>query len=177
MMGGAGRWSCEAQTVAIRHSNPLPQVHGPRTGQNSTNTDWAAGNAESRTWVRAPLSDRALVLGSRSPGLSKIVQEPRARFHVARWGVFCHQGQVTKPPAPSQVSLSDSTVSLDLPDAALYLDVRFCFSPTRLSHVKIHGSCQVRLASHMVPTSSLFNQALKARDAGVDACSGGSDRK
>jgi hypothetical protein len=40
--------------------------------------------------VRALLSDRALVLGSRSPGLSKIVQEPRARFKVAKWRVVCH---------------------------------------------------------------------------------------
>ena len=175
MMGGPGPWSC-GSTVAIRHSNPCYWSTDRGPGKIIQHR-LGSGNAESWTWVRAPLSDRALVLGSRSTGLGKVVQEPRARFHVARWGVFCHQGQVTKPPAPSQVSLSDSTVSLDLPDAALYLDVRFCFSPTRLSHVKIHGSCQVRLASHMVPTSSLFNQALKARDAGVDACSGGSDRK
>ena len=48
--------------------------------------------------MRAPLSDRALVLGSRSKGLSKMVQEPRARFHVPEWGAFCHwTGMQTRP--------------------------------------------------------------------------------
>ena len=57
-----------------------------------------AGNTLGRTRVRAPLSDRALVLGSRSKGLSKMVQEPRARFHVPEWGAFCHwTGMQTRP--------------------------------------------------------------------------------
>ena len=33
-------------------------------------------------------SDSALALGPRSVGLGKVVQEPRARFHVAKWGGF-----------------------------------------------------------------------------------------
>jgi hypothetical protein len=32
----------------------------------------------------------AVALGSRSTGLGKMVQEPRAGFHVAKWGVFRH---------------------------------------------------------------------------------------
>ena len=43
-----------------------------------------------RSTVRALLSARAVVLGSRSTDLGKIVQEPQARFKVAKWGVFCH---------------------------------------------------------------------------------------
>ena len=31
-----------------------------------------------------------VALGPRSPGLGKVVQEPRARFYVAEWGVLCH---------------------------------------------------------------------------------------
>jgi hypothetical protein len=50
-----------------------------------------------RSTVRALLSARAVVLGSRSmghgpraTGLGKMVQEPRARLKVSKWGVFCH---------------------------------------------------------------------------------------
>ncbi len=35
-------------------------------------------------------SDSALALGPQSMGLGKVVQEPRARFYGAKWGVFCH---------------------------------------------------------------------------------------
>jgi hypothetical protein len=31
-----------------------------------------------------------LALGSQSSGLGGMVEEPRARFHVAKWGVFRH---------------------------------------------------------------------------------------
>ena len=31
-----------------------------------------------------------MALGSRSTGLGKMVQEPRAGFHVAKWRMFCH---------------------------------------------------------------------------------------
>ena len=31
-----------------------------------------------------------MILGFWSTGLGKVVQEPRARFEVAKWGVFCH---------------------------------------------------------------------------------------
>ena len=36
------------------------------------------------------IADSAVTLGSRSTGLGKMVQEPQARFYVAKWGVFCH---------------------------------------------------------------------------------------
>ena len=36
------------------------------------------------------MSDGASALGSQSSGLGGMVEEPRARFHVAEWGVFCH---------------------------------------------------------------------------------------
>ena len=49
--------------------------------------------------MRALLSDRALALGSRSTGLGKMVQEPRARFHVARCRVFCHPETLQSDPA------------------------------------------------------------------------------
>ena len=48
------------------------------------------GNANGGTKVRALLPDSALVLGSWSKGLGNMVQEPQARFHVAKWGVICH---------------------------------------------------------------------------------------
>lgn len=40
--------------------------------------------------MRALRSDSAVALGSRSTGLGTMVQEPRAGFHVAKWGVFCY---------------------------------------------------------------------------------------
>jgi|SaaInl0LU_22_DNA_1037365.scaffolds.fasta_scaffold13131_2 hypothetical protein len=49
-----------------------------------------AGNTLGRTWVRGLLSARALVLGSRSMGLSKIDLRALVRFKVAKWGVYCH---------------------------------------------------------------------------------------
>jgi len=49
--------------------------------------------------VRALLSARALALGSRSAVLGKTVQEPRAKFHVAKWGVFCHSEWLQISPA------------------------------------------------------------------------------
>jgi len=47
------------------------------------------GNTEGGTWVAA-LWSGAVALGSRSSGLGGMVEEPRARFHVPEWGVFCH---------------------------------------------------------------------------------------
>jgi hypothetical protein len=40
--------------------------------------------------MHALLSDRAVVLGSRSTGLGKMVKEPQARFYVARCRVLCN---------------------------------------------------------------------------------------
>ena len=50
-----------------------------------------------------------LALGSRSTGLGKMVQEPRARFHVAEWGVFCHTERLRNRPPRLKLVLSDST--------------------------------------------------------------------
>ena len=47
-------------------------------------------------------SDRALALGSRSTGLGKDGQEPRARFHVAGMESVLSYEEATKQPAPSQ---------------------------------------------------------------------------
>ena len=59
--------------------------------------------------MRALLYARALVLGSRSTGLGKMVQEPRARFHVPEWGVFCHTARLRDRPARLKLVLSAST--------------------------------------------------------------------
>ena len=68
-------------------------------GQNKTNqSQLCRGNAISKTWVRAPLSDRAPVLGSRSKGLDKWVRGHRARFKVARCRVFCHWSRLQSRP-------------------------------------------------------------------------------
>ena len=66
-----------------------------------------SGNADNRSTVRALLSARAPVLGSQSTGQGKMVQEPRARFHVARWGVFYHSERLQISPACFKQVLSD----------------------------------------------------------------------
>ena len=51
-------------------------------------------------------SDSALrLLAPRSTGLGKVVQEPRARFDVVKWGVFCHSKTLQIQPCPLQASL------------------------------------------------------------------------
>ena len=59
--------------------------------------------------MRALLSDRALVLGSRSTGLGKMVQKPQGRFHAAGWRVFCHTERLRVHPTRLKLVLSDST--------------------------------------------------------------------
>ena len=44
-------------------------------------------------------SDSASALGSRSTGLGKTVQEPRARLYVVEWGVFFHSAWLQISPA------------------------------------------------------------------------------
>ena len=65
---------------------------GPRTTAQAkpSITDWAQATLKAETWVGALLSDGTLVLGSRSTGLVKMVQEPRARLYVVEWRVVCH---------------------------------------------------------------------------------------
>ena len=55
------------------------------------------------------LSNSALDLGFWSTGLGKMVQEPRARFHVPEWGVFCHAARLQNRPPRLKLVLSDST--------------------------------------------------------------------
>ena len=54
------------------------------------------------------MGDSVLALGSRSTGLGKMVQEPRARFHVPEWGVFCHTARLRDRPARLKLVLSAS---------------------------------------------------------------------
>ena len=61
--------------------------------------------------MRALLSARALALGSRSTGLGKMVQEPRAGFHVAKWGVFCHSAWLQISPARFKQVYSDKALN------------------------------------------------------------------
>jgi hypothetical protein len=59
--------------------------------------------------VRGLLSARAVVLGSRSTGLGKMVKEPQARFKVAKWGVYCHTARIQNRPPRLELVSSDST--------------------------------------------------------------------
>ena len=43
-------------------------------------------------------------------GPSKMVQEPRAKFHVAKWGVFYHTARLRNRPPRLELVSSDSTV-------------------------------------------------------------------
>ena len=69
------------------------------------------GNADNRSTVRGLLSARALVLGSQSIGLGKMVQEPRAWFDVSKWGVLCHPRKLQISPARFKSVYSDSTLA------------------------------------------------------------------
>ena len=60
--------------------------------------------------MHALLSDRAVVLGSRSTGLGGMVEEPRAGFHVPEWGVFCHTARLRNSPPRLKLVLSDSAL-------------------------------------------------------------------
>ena len=68
--------------VVLRDGRGL--IHGPRQESHHP-MPIELKHTTGGTWVRA-LWFRALVLGSRSTGRGKIVQEPQAGFHVARWG-------------------------------------------------------------------------------------------
>ena len=57
--------------------------------------------------MRALWSDSALALDPRSTGLRKMVQEPRASFKVAKWGVFCHSAGLQISPALFKQVYSD----------------------------------------------------------------------
>lgn len=68
-------------------------VHGPRPEQNYP-TKLGRSTAKGRTQVRALLSAKALVLGSRSTSQGKTIQEPWAKFHVPEWRAFCHTASI-----------------------------------------------------------------------------------
>ena len=57
--------------------------------------------------MRSQLPDGALFLAP-SARLNKMVQELRARFHVAKWGVFCHLTKLQSSPARLKNVYSDS---------------------------------------------------------------------
>ena len=59
--------------------------------------------------MRALWSARAVVLGSRSSGLGKVVQEPRAGFKVAKWRVFYHLARLQSHPTRLKKVYSDKT--------------------------------------------------------------------
>jgi hypothetical protein len=65
-------------------------VHGPRSKQNHP------APAEPQQRDRQDVGAYSIVrwspgtLGSRSTGLGKMVQYPRDKFYVAKWGVLCH---------------------------------------------------------------------------------------
>ena len=106
-IGGSGPGSHRSK-VAIGHSDPCrwSTDRGPsKTNQRQLCT----GNAGNRSTVRTLLSDRALVLGSRSMGLGKVVQEPRAKFHVARCRVFHHTARLRNRTPRLKFVLSDSS--------------------------------------------------------------------
>ena len=57
--------------------------------------------------MRAPWSDSAVALGSRSTGLGNMIRQPRARFHVAKWGGFVIKtGYKAALPALSKFNLT-----------------------------------------------------------------------
>jgi len=57
----------------------------------------------------------SVALGPQSTGLGKMVQEPRARFKVAKWRVFCHSAGLQNHPARFKQFSSDSTLQWPLP--------------------------------------------------------------
>jgi len=78
-------------------------------GPSKTNKrQLCTGNAGNRSTVRTLLSDSALALVSRSTGLGGMVEEPRARFHVAEWGVFSHTARLRNSPIRLKFVLSDN---------------------------------------------------------------------
>ena len=57
--------------------------------------------------MRALWSDSAVALGSRSTGLCNMIRQPRARFHVAKWGGFVIKtGYKVALPALSKFNLT-----------------------------------------------------------------------
>ena len=62
-------------------------VHGPRTEQNHP-IPTESRQRYSQDVGACSMVDSALALGSRSSGLGGMVEEPRARFHIAKSGFF-----------------------------------------------------------------------------------------
>ena len=80
---GVGR-SCTVWLSCMDQAQYSVQlVEGPRT-EKTAKRQLSPGNTDIGSKVRVLLPDRALVIGSRSKGPGKMVQEPRAKFHVAR---------------------------------------------------------------------------------------------
>ena len=84
-IGGPGPWAC-GLTVWIGPSNPCrwPMT---RAELSCANLAQATPKAGRRCVLYGPWT---VALGPRSTGLGKMVQYPRDKFYVAKWGVFCH---------------------------------------------------------------------------------------
>ena len=99
--------------VGIRNINPC-RWSTDRGPSKTNQRNLSPGNAGNRSTVRSLLPDRALVLCLRSTGLRKMVQEPRAGFHVAEWRVFCHPPKLRGCPARLNQFCSDSALMVSL---------------------------------------------------------------
>ena len=76
-------------------------------GPSKTNeAQLSAGDADNKSTVRGIWT---VGPGSWSLVLSKMVQEPRARFHLPEWRAFCHSARLRNRPARLKLVLSDST--------------------------------------------------------------------
>jgi len=68
---------------------------------------FSPGNTEGWTKMRAIWT---VALGPRSTGLGKMVQYPRDKFYVAKWGVFCHSAWLQISPARFKQVYSDKAI-------------------------------------------------------------------
>jgi hypothetical protein len=99
------------------------------------------------------IADSDLALGSRSLDFHKTVQQPQAKFHVAKWGVFCHSaGLQSRPTRFTQVySVKAHGVLEQLLDTALPTSGRLFphltvdkvvkrYAHLRRLHPELHGT-------------------------------------
>jgi len=82
-IGGPSFISC-GSIAWVGHSNPC---RWPAARAKRSNPNWAQATLNAGT---CSIDDSALALVSRSMGLHKMVQWPRAWFDVSKWGVLCH---------------------------------------------------------------------------------------
>ena len=104
-IGGPGPWAC-GLTVWIGPSNPCrwPMT---RVELSCANLAQATPKAGRRCVLYGPWT---VALGPRSTGLGKMVQYPRDKFYVAKWGVFCHSAWLQISPARFKQVYSDKAI-------------------------------------------------------------------